>query len=254
MGKRMVSVSAGQQFWEGPSFSRQRSNSLMCSEFCWHSAYALAEVMKIGDGTNQTQTGNPQGAAALRAAVATSAIQSVAATAGRLAGGDGWLCRVEGEVIAATDMTDTLRVDSGTGAASLARIWEISKPWAAAARSKFLLRATPSFSFLESGVWWGGGVRLSAWPVPVPSTGSGAANPMPPNPEFAALRLVLAVPDRAFMDPVLGPFIEFGIVLSVLPMACIALLALVSGGSKCLSWFRRWRGGSRSAVSQKGVL
>merc|ERR1712008_204749 len=167
MGKRMVSVSAGQQFWEGPSFSRQRSNSLMCSEFCWHSAYALAEVMKIGDGTNQTQTGNPQGAAALRAAVATSAIQSVAATAGRLACGDGWLCRVEGEVIAATDM---------------------------------------------------------------------------------------AVPDRAFMDPVLGPFIEFGIVLSVLPMACIALLALVSGGSKCLSWFRRWLGGSRSAVSQKGVL
>jgi len=240
--KRLTSASVGQQFWEGPSFSRQRTDSLMCSDFCWHSAYALAEVIKIGDGANQTQTG----AAALRAAVATSAIQSVAATAGRLARGDGWLCRAEGEVIAAADMADALRVDSSTGDVSQARIWEINKPWAAAAQGDFLERATPSFSFLDSGV------RISAWPVPVPSTTSGAANPMPSDPEAAALRLVLAVRDSAFLDPVLGPFIEFGVLLSILPMACIVLLTLVSGGAKCFSWFRSWCGGSHS--SQKGVL
>lgn len=245
-----MSASAGQQFWDGPSFTRHRSNSLMCSGFCWHSAYALAEVITIGDGQNLSQTGNAQGAGvvALRAAVATSAIQSVAATAGRLAHGDGWLCRVEGEVIAAVDMADSFRVDSGTGAVSLARIWEINKPWAAAVRGKFLERPTPSRSFLDSGV------RISAWPVPVPSTSSGAANPMPKWPEAAALRLVLAVRDSAFVDPVLGPFIEFGILLSVLPVACLALLTLVNGGAKCLSWYKRWRGSSRSRMSNKGVL
>lgn len=218
-------------FWVGPNFLRSHRYDVTCSSLCWLPGYSSVGKVQVkplplvvpgcGPGCAATAPGNntqatpSMPAILVRAALDAVLLQPAIATVESISRGEACIATVNGEVIAARDMAKVQTVDHSTGQVRATLAWEFARPWASALTQQFVNKADSGNTVLTTG-----GYRVSAWPIAGTTTGTDllAQN----------LRVIIAVPGNAFMDPVLGQLVMAGLVVALSPFALLGLFMIIS--------------------------
>ena len=182
-------------------------------ELCSRPTYALvSRVQGCRDGEDvDCRLDGP----VIRAAVDASALQIIVREVQFHSRGEAFVCTTSGSVVAAADMADQLNVEKSTGQIRASYIWELAREWAPVIETeKDFLKNTPRDGVLS------GGYRVTSWKL------GGLRNSTPELDD--ELRMVLAVPGNAFVDPILGPFVIPGLATAAAPFVIVLLVAIRS--------------------------
>jgi len=228
-------------FWDGPFFGRTSPHEAICSELCWQPGFAY--VAKIAGGVDppdpmqaedevveDTSTSNatsttttttpdpPVPQLLMRVAMDTSALRAVIVAAEKISKGEVIICDSDGRVLVAADMFDTLMVNAATGSLSSPKVWELDRPWTSAVTPDMVEKPPSAEIGINSTVAGGSSVTVQRL--------AGQTNATLILGEY--LRVVIAVPNDAFIDKVLGPLVWLGMVTSFTPVSTVAVATAVA--------------------------
>jgi len=227
---------APSKFWEGPAFARENPHEVVCGDLCWLPTYAFVGMVPFGaayanmssvvEGSgvgvkvlDEVPLSPPVPKILVRAAMDATALQEVAVKAEELSRGEVMLCTSEGNLLAASDMADAIRVDAVSGLVQAAKVWEIDRPWASGITAAWIDKARADSSFVNDRY------RISVWPL---GGSRDATRSLGEN-----LRVVLAVRGDAFLDSVLGPLLPWSIATGTTPAIILVLFTLLAAYFKC---------------------
>eukprot|EP00927_Polykrikos_kofoidii_P078502 TRINITY_DN75318_c0_g1_i1.p1 TRINITY_DN75318_c0_g1~~TRINITY_DN75318_c0_g1_i1.p1 ORF type:complete len:524 (-),score=59.77 TRINITY_DN75318_c0_g1_i1:129-1700(-) len=212
-------------FWDGPSFARENPHEVTCDELCWQPTVAL--VAKVGGGYavgQSTGSGNNDSSKTnawetqavptiiVRAAMNARGLQAAAARAAILSRGEAFFCTADGVLFAGADMADVVYINQESGVLRMRHINELSRAWASVADESFVREADGNGTVVDA-------VRVSPLRLEAPSNSTRELG--------NAFRIVLAVPQEAFMDKILAQIMLPGFVVGALPIVVTFLASLV---------------------------
>jgi len=201
-------------FWEGPVFVREKPDDATCATMCW--APAFTYTARITDGStisNNASTIKPLSTTIVRAEVDARILQEVAMKSSELSRGEAFLADVDGALVASPQLGDSLFMDEETGVVRMRLASELDRPWASNVDAEFVQNVDP-----EGRVW--AAERVSSWKIGNSNSTRGLEG---------RLRILIAVPQNAFIDPVLNFVLQPALGVGVAPFAVIGLWSLVAG-------------------------
>lgn len=233
-------------FWDGPTFRRLKPFEVSCEELCYSPVYAF--VARIGDparfdfpdeesyGANKkpwnaslagptvmpspAPTIEEKGPIVVRAAINALALQAVVDKAGSLSRGEAFISTLFNIFMAAPNMADIVKVALDTGDMRMKVLHEVERDWVPA-------EAGVGLASNVGGMFYKPPTRTTELDLDGPTRGLGEAT-----------RIILAVPRKAFVDPLLLPFLasplddwpcSIGVFIGAFPLlvtSCTTLLGI----------------------------
>merc|ERR1712232_1479838 len=122
-----------------------------------------------------------------RAAINALALQAVVDKAGELSKGEAFISTLFNIFMAAPNMADIILIDESSGNMRMRQLFEVDRPW---------VPKTPDATLASNagGTFYKPDTRTTELELEGPTRGLGEA-----------LRIILAVPREAFIDPILNP-------------------------------------------------
>ncbi|CAE8656631.1 unnamed protein product, partial [Polarella glacialis] len=219
--------------WSGPNFVRNSPFEAVCEELCWEPSFTFVARAERSGGPKAVVSGLPPAYGSnnassvlyqltgfpmletvlVRSVISAGVMQEVVKKAEMLSQGQAILCTSNGDVIAAADMADGVKVIEDSGNIRVAKVWEASPSWASAATKDLVSNAAVGVSVLA------GEYTVTARKLEGPSGDAMNIGP--------SLRLVLATPLISFMDPLLYQLQPVSIAASA-TLPAVMVIAMVA--------------------------
>jgi len=205
--------------WDGPSFARNLPHEAICDELCWSPTYSLAA--RISGSIDPDFAWNKSSGLAydgfrsvvVRVTMEATIFIDVLKQVQIQSRGEAFICTKDGEVVAAVEMADTETADMTTGTVEMVKAWRFQRPWAPCLNEGMVMEGSGESKFC-------GDYLVSVWRL------EGLLNAT--STLGSSLRIVVAVPSRAFADSVLQSMRFWFIVTSAVPVVAIFFASLAN--------------------------